>query len=170
MSAFKNVFILGPHARNPGLVLAVVMVTALGGCGGANVTPYGGPVYPVKGQVLLADGKPLKGGKVNFVPKELGAMPATGEIGSDGTFSLKSADSRDGAAPGEYKVRVEASPSLMIQKGKTKLPPFPAIYSDEEGDTGLTATVKSEPTQLEPFKLVPPTAQPKAGRRDRGND
>jgi hypothetical protein len=37
------------------------------GCGREG--PYSGSLYPVKGQVLLADGKPLTGGTVQFIPK-----------------------------------------------------------------------------------------------------
>ena len=49
--------------------------------------------------------------------------------------------------------------------------PFPAIYNEEDGDTGLTATVKTEPTQLEPFKLTPPAAKRRqVGGRRGGRD
>lgn len=144
-------------ARVSGLWPAAALVVCLAGCGD-NIKPYSGPVYPVTGKVLLADGKPLKGGRIVFLPKELGAMPATGEIGSDGAFSLKAADGRDGAAPGDYKVKIEPDASMLVKKGKTKVPPFPPIYMEEDGDTGLTATVKAETTPLEPFKLVPPAA------------
>src|SRR5271167_1761439 len=75
-------------------------------CGGPG--PYSGALYPVKGQVLLADGTPLTGGLVQFIPME-GGLPASGVIGPDGTFSLKSLKTRQGAAPGQYKVRIETS-------------------------------------------------------------
>ena len=62
--------------------------------------------------------------------------------------------SRDGAAPGEYKVRIEPSPELLAKKGRAapKLP-FAAKYREYDGETGLTATVKAGATQLEPFRL-----------------
>ena len=44
--------------------------------------------------------------------------------------------------------------------------PFPAVYADEDGETGLTATVKAEPNQLEPFKLV----EVKAKKAERNRD
>ena len=135
------------------------LVMVLAGCGGdrgadpATTTPY-----PVQGQVLLADGKPLKGGKIVFAPKELGRHPAAGAIGTDGSFSLKTDDGRDGAEAGDYKVRIEPTAELFGKsKGGLADPnslPFPAKYADIDGDTGLTATVKPEPNKLEPFRLV----------------
>ncbi len=67
--------------------------------------------------MLLADGKPLTGGSVQFIPKQ-GGLPASGKIESDGTFSLTSLKSREGAAPGEYKVRIEPSSELLRQEGQ----------------------------------------------------
>jgi len=134
-----------------GVRLVLAFSVGLGGCGGPG--PYTGTLYPVKGQVLLADGKPLTGGFVQFIPKQ-GGLPATGSIGPDGTFSLKSLKNREGAAPGEYKVRIEPSPQLLSRRGKaaSKLP-FASRYRDYDGETGLTAMIKAETTQLEPFRL-----------------
>jgi hypothetical protein len=122
------------------------------GCGGEG--PYSGALYPVKGQVLLADGQPLAGGSVQFIPAR-GGLPATGTIESDGSFTLKS-KSREGAAPGEYKVRVEPHSSLLAKSKKGKAGqklPFAAKYREYDGDTGLTATINAAPTQLEAFHL-----------------
>jgi hypothetical protein len=120
------------------------------GCGGPG--PYTGALYPVKGQVLLADGEPLSGGSVQFIPSR-GGLPATGKIGPDGVFSLRSKD-REGAAPGEYKVRIEPPSQLLARKGKAaaKLP-FAARYREYDGETGLTATIEAASTELPPFRL-----------------
>jgi hypothetical protein len=89
---------------------------------------------------------------VRFIPKHSG-LPATGKIAADGTFSLTT-KTREGAAPGEYKVRVEPSPEMLSKKGRAlKNPPFATKYRNYEGDTGLTATVEAGPTRLEPFRL-----------------
>ena len=69
-------------------------------------------MYQVNGKVLLADGKPLSGGWISFVPKGDLAVTPSGEIRPDGTFSIATGGSGDGAPPGEYKVRVEA-PQLL---------------------------------------------------------
>jgi hypothetical protein len=142
-------------ARSSVLLLGLAALTS--GCGEKSFDTSKEQVYPVKGKVLLNTGKPLTSGKVAFLPKKAVGLSATGNIGSDGSFSLTAADGREGAAEGEYKVRVEPDASLY---SKTKGPaglknlPFSAAYMDEDGDTGLTATIKPSENQLEPFKLV----------------
>jgi hypothetical protein len=139
-----------PRRRSVLLVVALALVAGFSGCGSGA---YSGPVYPVKGKVLLATGKPLTSGAVQFIP-ESGGMLASGKIGPDGTFSLVSLDKREGAAPGPYKVRIEPSLEMTAPRGKTRTPlPFATRYTDDDGETGLTATVKSEPIELEPFRL-----------------
>lgn len=148
-------------------VAPLAVLLALAGCGKSFDTS-GERVYPVKGQVLLANGKPLASGKVEFVPKGGFGLPSSGDVSTDGTFSLKTADGREGAAAGEFKVRVLPSEAVYSKKaGKTDLKalPFSPQFMDADGDTGLTATIKSEPNTLEPFKLTPP-ASTKAGGRD----
>jgi hypothetical protein len=135
----------------------IVLTAALIGCGVGGFDPTAEKVYPVKGQVLLASGKPLTSGKVTLLPKSGLGLSSSGEIGSDGSFTLKASDGREGAPAGEYKVRIEPAGSIASKKtGRVdpRLIPFPTKYMDEDGDTGLTATVKTESTQLQPFKLV----------------
>jgi hypothetical protein len=129
---------------------AALSLLGQAGCGGPG--PYAGSLYPVKGRVLLADDTPLTGGSVHFIPTR-GGLPASGRITTDGTFSLKS-KSRDGAAPGDYKVRIEPSAELLARNGRTatKLP-FASKYREYDGNTGLTATIGTGETQLVPFRL-----------------
>jgi hypothetical protein len=135
----------------PALSFPWLFLLGLTSCGGPG--PYSGTLYPVKGQVLVADGKPLTGGSVQFIPKQ-GGLPASGKIETDRSFSLKSLKSREGAAPGEYKVRIEPSSELLLKKGrKAQRLPFASKYREYDGQTGLTATIKAEPTQLEPVRL-----------------
>lgn len=103
---------------------------------------------------MLSDGSPMVGGSVQFIPK-VGGLPATGVVGPDGIFTLRSHKARDdGAAPGEYKVRVEPSSEYLVKKGRTsKKLPFAAKYREYDGETGLTATIRAEPTEIPPFKL-----------------
>jgi hypothetical protein len=129
------------------------LLFGLSGCRGTGL--YSGSLYPVTGKVLLADGSPLTGGTIHFIPKR-GGLLASGKIEPDGTFSLKS-KTRDGAAPGEYKIRIEPSADLLAKKGRAvpKLP-FAAKYREYDGNTGLAATIDAGPTQLEPFRLEAP--------------
>jgi hypothetical protein len=130
--------------------MAAVLAT-LAGCGRSDSLPSY-QVYEVKGRVLLADGKPLGGGWISFVPK--GDLPVTpsGEIGPDGTFSLVTGGSGDGAPPGEYKVRVEAPQLQQPASRSRKKPVVPTKYTDEDS-SGLVITVRAESNRLEPIRL-----------------
>jgi hypothetical protein len=131
-------------------VAIVPLLLVFAGCGGSG--PYSGTLYPTTGQVLLADGSPLTSGSVRFIPRHSG-LSATGKIGPDGTFSLTT-KTHEGAAPGDYKVRIEPGAEMVAKRGgAVKKLPFAAKYRNYEGDTGLTATIHSGPTQLEPFRL-----------------
>lgn len=133
------------------VALAVSGWLAVAGCG---ARPGSGTLYPVKGQVLLADGKPLSAGSVHFIPSR-GGLTASGVIGTDGTFSLRS-KGRSGAAPGEYKVRIEPKPELLARKG-TAAPklPFAARYREYDGETGLSSPGPGWPS---PPPAIPRTA------------
>ena len=140
--------------RKPIAFCCGAFLVFLSGCGAEDGAVKQVTVYPVKGSVALADGKPLKGGKVYFVPKD-GALTSEGKIGPDGTFTLETGGSGAGAPAGEYKVRVEPEDTSLLAgkkaaKGKTL--PFATKYLDEDSST-LTATVKADPNQLEPFRL-----------------
>lgn len=136
--------------RSAGVALRIGLLVGLSGCRSGK---YSGPVYPVKGKVLLATGKPLTTGSVQFIP-EAGGTLASGKIGPDGSFSLVSLDMREGAAAGSYKVRIEPSLEMTDPRGKSRTAlPFATKYTDDDGDTGLTVTIKAEPTELEPFRL-----------------
>jgi hypothetical protein len=126
-------------------------LTTLVGCGHSDSLP-GYHVYEVKGKVVLADGKPLNGGWISFVPK--GDLPVTpsGEIGPDGTFSLVTGGSGEGAPPGEYKVRIDAPQLPPAASRSRKKPAIPAKYGDEDS-SGLVITVRAESNRLEPILL-----------------
>jgi hypothetical protein len=130
-----------------GLVVAVC--AGLAGCGKSDSLPVL-KVYDVKGKVLLGDGKPLSSGSIYFVPKGDLSVTPSGAIGPDGTFSLVTGGSGEGAPPGEYKVRIE---SRRIQaNGKPGKPQFPDRYNDEDS-SGVLITVRAETNQLEPILL-----------------
>jgi hypothetical protein len=145
-------------------VMALLGATLLGSGGCGDPSTAAGPLYPVKGKVLLPDGKPLTTGRVEFLPAK-GGMPASGDIGSDGSFSLKTGDGREGAPAGDYKVRLEPTTLAARKTSKPGAFPFPATYYDEDGNTGLTAKVLAEPTTLEPFKLTNDSAAAKGSGR-----
>jgi len=80
---------------------AVVLVIAFATNGCIPVSDS----VPVQGVVLL-DGKPLPCGIVQFQPAS--GQPATGEIASDGSFTLSRYAPSDGVPPGTYRVSVLA--------------------------------------------------------------
>jgi len=131
--------------------LAVVVSAGLTGCRGSDSLPSL-PVYEVTGKVVLANGKPLPGGVISFVPK--GDLPVTpsGVIGPDGTFSLVTGGSGEGAPPGDYKVRIEAPQFQQADPKSRKRPLYPPKYTDEDS-SGLIITVRAENNRLGPILL-----------------
>ena len=149
--------------RAVGIVAAAgLMISGLSGCGEPT---YSTPtVYPVKGQILLSDGKPLTSGQVVLVSNQ--GMEFPGKVGSDGRFSIKSG-AGDGAPEGEYRVRID--PELQpvsagrAQKGAANLP-FPARYASET-TSDLKVTVRPGENDLEPIKLLSGPAAAKSASR-----
>jgi hypothetical protein len=135
-----------PAWRAGGLVFALV----LAGCGDGRK-----PVFPVKGQVLDADGKPAAGAKVIFHPpdmKDPQAVSPVGIVEEDGTFGLTTYNKGDGAPAGNYAVTIQW--------------PLPGAnpFGRNPGDrlngrfafvskSPFKATVAQESTTLEPFRL-----------------
>ncbi len=127
------------------------LLASLVGCGHSDSLPAF-QVYEVKGTVLLANGKPLGGGWIYFVPK--GDLPVTPSavIGNDGSFSLSTGGSGDGAPAGDYKVRVESPQLQQAAVTARKKPVFPPKYTDEDS-SGVVITVRAESNRLEPILL-----------------
>lgn len=126
--------------------LAAPLMTLVS-CGG------GGPkLHPVRGTVHYL-GQPADGAVVVFQPTNSGPddlMPS-GTIGSDGTFSLRTAQG-DGAPAGDYIVLVTWYPPNAREQSKpaNKLP---SRYGNP-AESPLRATVSSGSNQLEPFHLT----------------
>jgi hypothetical protein len=128
--------------------------------------------HPVKGSVILPDGKPLTSGRVAFISTK--GQEFFGEIQPDGTFTMKT-PAADGLPEGNYVVRLDAEASASSgSKGKaparkgTANIPYPMKYTDET-TSGLTATVKPGDNTLEPFKLTTGQANSKS-RGDKSSD
>lgn len=97
-------------------------------------------VVPVRGKVLYK-GVPLKSGSVMFQPE--GGIPASGQIGADGTFVLSTYDVGDGASIGVNKVRVVSTDAVGDSsqvEGKLGTSQIPAHYNSF-GTTPLTFDV-----------------------------
>jgi hypothetical protein len=112
----------------------------------------GPKLVPVRGTVLFQD-KPAEGATVVFVPvgNETAPKPS-GKVGADGTFTLATYSLGEGALPGDYDVVVTWYPpnARELENPRSKLP---ARYADP-ATSKLKATVKTGPTELEPFRLT----------------
>ena len=136
---------------------------ALGGCTQADDAPKLATLFPVKGKVLLPDGKPLAAGRVVMVSSD-GLTSPSGPVTPDGTFTISSGDGQDGAPAGDYKVRIE--PVLTSKRGAKA--PFLNRYTDEDA-SGLKVSVKPEPNDLA-LKLAAKDDRPEVRGESRGRD
>lgn len=118
-------------------------------------------MVPVSGKVTY-NGQPLKFGSVTFQPQK--GQPARGEIQSDGTFTLSTFKSGDGAVVGPHKVRVACYESQRTpakagggeQSLGKLLIPVKYTFFDQ---SGLTADVKPSENGPLVFELKgPPTS------------
>lgn len=122
------------------LWLAVLLVTALSlsGCGPSRV-----PTYPVAGTIKFADGKPVRSGTIEFRSADFGTT-ATGTIRDDGTFTVGTYASDDGAAAGKQDVIVI---QLIVGDGTAQLRhrdhgrAVPTRYGDYD-TSALTAQIE----------------------------
>jgi hypothetical protein len=131
--------------------VAALVLAVVAGCGNSDA---GVPVttHPVKGKVLLPDGKPLSQGVITFVPTKQPGREATAKIESDGTFTLTTQHPNDGAAEGDYRVTIVSDLSVPGAKPGSKRLVVNPKY-EEENSSGLTATIKSGSNDLAPFQL-----------------
>jgi hypothetical protein len=149
-----------PISHRRAMLALLSLPMALAGCGEAP--PAAGATHPVRGKVVFGKPEALSGLRIEFVPKSPGARPASGEIGADGGFALKSGEA-EGIAEGEYGVRLYKPDGFP--KGKFNSP-IPQPYFDEDG-AFLSASIKPDTTELPPFDLKPIAG---SGPKRRGGD
>lgn len=125
-----------------GLVCATLVAVCLG-CGNGDRLP----TAPVSGTVTF-ESAPLPSGSLLFVP-EGGGPSAQGNINSDGTYTLGTYSSSDGAILGRFKVMITAFtqpsggsglPEDTLNGNTASVSLIPEIYGDLE-KSGLTANV-----------------------------
>ena len=143
----KRTGLLASAAILCGLIAVVV------GCGG-----HGLETERVTGTVTL-DGAPLTQGTVSFTPEK--GRGATGQIASDGSFTLTPYKKGDGAVLGPHKVAV-----IAIDRSGAKTDPggkesvdlnikwlIPQRYGNP-GTSGLTFEVKPDTKNVANFELT----------------
>jgi hypothetical protein len=145
-----------PRPRSVGVSARCFVLFALGlgvlGCGdAASVAPGAGAGQVVKGKVLLAGGKPLTKGRLMLLPKQEPMLPLYGELGPDGSYTLKAGGLMVGVSHGEFLVSIEPSGGGIGPGVKTKSLGFPAKYLSP--DNGLTVSINAETKELPPIEL-----------------
>ena len=103
---------------------------------------------PVKGQVLLADGSPAKGGTVEFrtTDDEGNTVNASGQIEPDGSFQLTTFAPHDGVLPGKHQA-ILLNPSAGEGESPAAVAIFPRKY--ERYDTsGLEVVVDAGSSEV----------------------
>jgi hypothetical protein len=136
------------------VIAATVAIASVVGCSEDDGI---GARYHVGGLVKYK-GEPVTRGTVTFVPDDKGAgRTATGDIQSNGSYTLTTATASDGALPGKYRVSISAVEiDGSVTEGKVggmyrvdilaKAPRkvlVPLKYGDPY-TSGLTAEVKPE--------------------------
>ena len=84
------------------LLSAVILLTGIVGCGGEKPVE----LIPASGQLTI-DGQPAGDILIQVTPDvavDVKAITSTGTTDSEGNFTLKASDGRDGAMPGSSKV------------------------------------------------------------------
>jgi hypothetical protein len=132
-------------------LLAATSLNALAGCGSKPSEKI-----TVKGRVCYR-GEPLNGGVIVFAPdgdRGNNGDLAKGVIESDGTFSLKSDDSK-GIAAGWYRVAIAPHPSPSASATPTASDPYPAPPSRYRNPqlSGLQGEVKRNADNQFEFQL-----------------
>ncbi|MBM4068661.1 MAG: hypothetical protein FJ271_06915 [Planctomycetes bacterium] len=147
-----SAFIIGRCPLFLTMLAAVVLVLGLAGCKGKS-----DKYMPVTGKVTYR-GFPLQQGTIVFTPNTaLGTQGelAIGEIGRDGTFSLRTGNAY-GAAAGHYRVTVAAvsadGASIPGQAFRTPVSLLPEKYSDPEL-SGLECQVMDDKANSFGFEL-----------------
>ena len=111
------------------IVLLCCLVTC--GCGGADQLN----TADVSGAVTL-DGQPLAKGMVIFTPAA--GRGATGTIQSDGTYTLGTYGSSDGAVLGKHMVAVVAREELPGGEGPMQVRAGPSLIPELYGDAATS--------------------------------
>ena len=124
-------------------ILVGAVLAALAGCG--RTGPALPAAVPAKGMIQLADGTPLREGRLELIPRDGNGVEAFGDVQPDGSFTLTSYKVNDGAVPGRYVVAI--SPYNYAARGGSPTPVtgaarIPAKYL-ESGTSTLEVEVKA---------------------------
>ena len=144
------------------------LLTALGvglaGCGNSG-PPSLMHLYPAKGKVLLADGKPLTAGYVRFMGTKSQVI-SLAPIESNGGFTFKGPSGDNALPEDEYRVVIEPAPGAPDKRSGAKAElPFASKYTDYDA-SDLQAVVTTDESKnnyelkLDPKDKADPSSKP----------
>ncbi len=124
----------------PRLLAALAALPLLAGCGADR-----GGMVPVSGRVTW-EGEAVTTGNVTFTPADaVTGRLASGQIQSDGTFTISTLKQGDGVLPGTYRVGISSAPPppIEVMEGQV-LPtgPVPTSYNNPTA-SGLEVTIEA---------------------------
>jgi hypothetical protein len=90
--------------RRGTVLVLLVSILALAGCSSRG--PALPPTVAARGKVLLANGQPLRGGRIELHKLDPKTVDAFADVGNDGSFVLTTYQPDDGAVPGRYVVTI----------------------------------------------------------------
>jgi hypothetical protein len=90
--------------RRATVLVIMLGVLPLGGCG--SRVPALPQAVAARGKVLLPNGQPLRGGRIEFSRLDPPKVDAFGDVAADGSFTLTTYQPDDGAVPGRYVVSI----------------------------------------------------------------
>jgi len=138
----------------PGL-LALLLLFAVVGCGGS-----GEGLAVVKGKISYK-GKAVPNGTVNFIPDDPNKPSATGEIQSDGSYSLQTYQGsrpNQGAVIGKHKVVIVAMQDMASRLPEERValpPPIVPVKYTSPATSDLKAQVEDKENTID-FDLQDP--------------
>ena len=143
--------------RNTWRIAALIMgCLIVAGCGDGKDRAK---TYPVQGTATF-QGEPMPGARINFSPiegeaKERGLVPV-GVVGEDGTFSVSTYETGDGAPAGRYKVTLvwddESKMAAGGPGGGGSLDRFKGRYKKPD-KSRIEVTITEGKNVLDPIKL-----------------
>jgi hypothetical protein len=136
--------------RGMWMILGGVLAATIVGCGAKDDRK---PTFAVAGKVVEG-GKPVANATIVFHPiddPDPNAVRPRGQTAADGSFQLTTYLGSDGAPAGQYRVTVE----LWLAGGKGDEAPTSRLNRKFANplQSGLTASVGTGPTELQPFAV-----------------
>jgi hypothetical protein len=154
--------------RKRSWIVLFALVVTLPACG-----PSRKSVFPVKGKVTDADGKPAVGAqvifhRVNSDPNDKETISAVGTTDQSGEYTLTTYNKDDGAPEGDYTVTV-TWPAEKKTPGPGLGPDrLNGQYANVASSQIKRKVSKSGPNEMEPIKVsITPAGSPAGGRQGR---